>query len=81
MPAPSGRLVELEQQLAGLLVQFEILSEAWPMAPQAVDREPADRDMICGEHYGQRPWHCAASTGRTHGGTDQQPFTVQKSPC
>ncbi len=38
-----------------------------------------DRDLICGEHYGQRPWISAASTGRTHGSTDQLCITVQKS--
>ncbi len=44
MPAPSGHhLVDLEQQLAGLLVQFDFLSEAWPMAPRAVDRASIGR--------------------------------------
>ena len=38
MPDPSGHLVYLEQQLAGLLVQFEVLSEAWPMAPRSIER-------------------------------------------
>ncbi len=44
MPVPSGHLVDLEQQLAGLLVQFEILSEAWPVAPRAVDRASIGRE-------------------------------------
>ncbi len=44
MPAPSGHLIELEQQLAGLLVQFEVLSEAWPKAPRAVDRASIGRE-------------------------------------
>ncbi len=44
MPAPSGHLVDLEQQLAGLLVQFEILGEAWPVAPRAVDRASIGRE-------------------------------------
>jgi hypothetical protein len=39
-----------------------------------------DRDPICGEHYGQRPWN-AASTGRTHGCTDQPRITVKENPC
>ncbi len=44
MPASAGHLVELEQQLAGALVQFEVLSEAWPMAPRAVDRASIGRE-------------------------------------
>ncbi len=41
----SGHFVELdEQQLAGLLVQFELLSEAWPKAPRAVDRASIGRE-------------------------------------
>ncbi len=44
MPAPSGSLVDLEQQLAGLLVEFEVLSEAWPKAPRAVDRARIGRE-------------------------------------
>ena len=44
MPASSDHLVDLEQQLAGLLVQFEFLSEAWPMAPRAVDRASIGRE-------------------------------------
>ncbi len=38
-----------------------------------------DRDLICGEHYGQRPWISAAQTGRTHGSTDQLCITVKKT--
>ncbi len=37
MPA-AGHLVDLEQQLAGLLVQFEFLSEAWPKPVHILDR-------------------------------------------
>ena len=44
MLAPSGHLVDLEQQLAGLLVQFEVLSEAWPRTPRAVDRASIGRE-------------------------------------
>ncbi len=47
MPAPSGHLVDLEQQLAGLLVQFEVLGVAWPKAPWAVDRGRFGRER-CG---------------------------------
>ncbi len=36
-----------------------------------------DRNLICGEHYGQRPKISAASTGRTHGSTDQLCITVK----
>jgi hypothetical protein len=39
-----------------------------------------DRDLICGEHYGQRPWS-AASTGRTHGCTNQPRITIKENPC
>jgi hypothetical protein len=38
-----------------------------------------DRDLICGEHYGQRPSNSAAQKGRTDGSTDQHCITVQKS--
>ncbi len=38
-----------------------------------------DRNLICGEHYGQRPKISAASTGRTHGSTDQLCITVKKT--
>ncbi len=38
MPAPSENLVELEQQLAGLLVEFEFLSAAWPKPKHILDR-------------------------------------------
>ena len=38
-----------------------------------------DRNLICGEHYGQRPKISAAQTGRTHGGTDRLCITVKKS--
>ncbi len=44
MTAPSGHLVELEPLLAGLLMEFELLSEAWPKAPWAVDRARIDRE-------------------------------------
>lgn len=37
-----------------------------------------DRDPIRGEHYGQRPWS-AASTGRTHGCTNQPRITSKKT--
>ncbi len=39
-----------------------------------------DRDLICGEHYGQRPSKSAATTGRTDGSTDQHCITVKKNP-
>ena len=32
------------EQLASLLVQFEVLGEAWPMAPRAVDRASIGRE-------------------------------------
>ncbi len=38
-----------------------------------------DRDLICGEHYGQRPSKSAATTGRTDGSTDQHCIIVRKS--
>ncbi len=38
-----------------------------------------DRNLIRGEHYGQRPSDSAASTGRTHGSTDQLCITVKKT--
>jgi len=50
-----------------------------------------DRDLICGEHYGQRPSQSAATTGSsrackhalpgkgTDGSTDQHCITVEKS--
>ncbi len=44
MPAPSGHLVELKPQLAGLLMDFELLSETWPRAPRAVDRARIGRE-------------------------------------
>ncbi len=44
MTTPSGHLVELEPQLAGLLVQFEVLSEGWPKAPRAVNRARIGRE-------------------------------------
>ncbi len=44
MAAPFGHLVDLEQQVAGLLVRFEILSEAWRKAPRAVDRARMGRE-------------------------------------
>jgi hypothetical protein len=36
-------------------------------------------DLICGEHYGQRPPVSAAPKGRTDGSTDQHCITVQIS--
>ena len=44
MPDPSGHLVDLEQQLAGLLVKFEVLSEAFPLPPGTIDRARIDRE-------------------------------------
>ncbi len=38
MPVSSGHLVDLEQQLAGLLMEFEVLSEAWPKPAHVLDR-------------------------------------------
>jgi len=40
---------------------------------------PFDRDLICGEHYGQRPSDSAAPKGRTDGSTDQHCITVTNS--
>src|SRR4030095_16977128 len=40
----------------------------------------SDRDPIRGEHYGQRP-RSAASTGRTHGCTNQPRITVTENTC
>ncbi len=34
----------MPQQLVGLLVQFEFLSEAWPLAPLPVDRASIGRE-------------------------------------
>jgi len=39
-----------------------------------------DRDLIRGEHYGQRPCS-AAQIGRTHGCTNQPRTTVKENPC
>jgi divalent metal cation (Fe/Co/Zn/Cd) transporter len=39
-----------------------------------------DRDLIHGEHYGQRPGS-AARTGRTHGCTNQPRTTAKENPC
>ncbi len=51
-----------------------------PILASAASRLRAfDRDLIRGEHYGQRPSQSAASTGRTDGSTDQHCITVQKS--
>ncbi|MEE8275789.1 MAG: hypothetical protein V3R75_01375 [Alphaproteobacteria bacterium] len=38
----------LEQQLTGLLVQFELLGVAWPKAPPAVDLASIGRER-CGK--------------------------------
>ena len=58
MPASAGHLVDLEQQLAGLLVQFDFLSEAWPMAPRAVDRASIGREhsQAAGACNAASPW-------------------------
>lgn len=37
-----------------------------------------DRDLMCGEHYGQRPSMSAGHKGRTDGSTDQLRIAVQK---
>ena len=50
-----------------------------PILASAASRLRAfDRDLICGEHYGQRPSDSAASKGRTDGSTDQHCITVKK---
>ena len=50
-----------------------------PILASAATRLRAfDRDLIRGEHYGQRPCNSAASTGRTHGSTDQLCINVKK---
>ncbi len=46
-------------------------------ASAALRLRVCDRDPICGEHYGQWPSKSAASTGRTHGSTDQLCITVK----
>ncbi len=51
------------------------------LASAAFRLRVCDRNLICGEHYGQRPKISAASTGRTHGSTDQLCITVKKIPC
>jgi hypothetical protein len=51
------------------------------LASAASRLRACDRDLICGEHYGQRPPNSAASKGRTHGSTDQRCIIVQKIPC
>ena len=43
MLAPSGHLVE--QQLVGLLVQFEVLSRAWPKEPHVLTRAKIGRQV------------------------------------
>ncbi len=51
-----------------------------PILASAASRLRAfDRDLICGEHYGQRSKISAAQTGRTHGSTDQLCITVKIS--
>jgi hypothetical protein len=49
------------------------------LASAALRLRGFDRDLICGEHYGQRPSKNAAPKGRTDGSTDQHCITVQKS--
>ena len=49
------------------------------LASAALGLRVFDRNLICGEHYGQRPSKSAASTGRTHGCTDQHCITVKIS--
>ncbi len=49
------------------------------LASAALRLRVSDRDLICGEHYGQRPSESAAQTGRTDGSTDQRCRIVQKS--
>ena len=51
------------------------------MCHSALRARAYDRDLIRGEHYGQRPWNKAASKGRTHGSSDQHCDIVQKIPC
>ncbi len=38
MPVPSGHLVDLEQRLAGRLMEFEVLTAAWPKPEHILDR-------------------------------------------
>ncbi len=47
------------------------------LASAALRLRAFDRNLICGEHYGQRPSKSTASTGRTHGSTDQLCITVK----
>ncbi len=49
------------------------------LASAALRLRAFDRNLICGEHYGQRSSKSAASTGRTHGSTDQPCITVKKT--
>ena len=49
------------------------------LATAALRLRGFDRDLICGEHYGQRPPKSAAPKGRTDGSTDQLCITVEKS--
>ncbi len=49
------------------------------LASAATRLRAFDRNLIRGEHYGQRPSISAASTGRTHGSTDQLCITVKKT--
>jgi hypothetical protein len=49
------------------------------VASAALRLRAFDRDLICGEHYGQRPSTSAALKGRTDGSTDQHCITVQNS--
>ncbi len=49
------------------------------LAIAALRLRGCDRDLICGEHYGQRLSKSAATTGRTDGSTDQRCSTVKNS--
>ena len=44
--APAGAdFVALERELAGLLVEYEILRAAWPKVRRAIDRAKVSREM------------------------------------
>ena len=66
MPAPPESLSELEQQLTGRLVEFEVLSEAWPKAPRAVDRARIGREhSLALDQIGSLQRHITVSRAET----------------
>ena len=51
-----------------------------PISPMRFERVLSVGTHLRGRHYGQRR-SCAASTGRTHGRTDQTSQSFEENPC